>query len=161
MADPAQLPDLELHLFSQARLLSAARSLTASFAGRIGFDDVQCGQISLAVDEALCNVINHGYERDDNGRIRLTIWEIKGDEPGMKVVVEDRARQVDPDSIRSRDLDDIRPGGLGVHIIREIMDHVLYEKRDGGGMRLSMTKLIPTTVPPDGATSRCESEKHA
>jgi hypothetical protein len=45
-------------------------------------------------------------------------------------------------------LDDIRPGGLGVYIIREIMDEVRYEKREGGGMRLTLTKRKPA----DGAS---------
>ena len=84
----------------------------------------------------------------------------------MLIVVEDRAKQVDPETIQPRDLDDIRPGGLGVHIIREIMDHVSYEKRDGGGMRLSMTKHLPSPVPEDtaGGSARpaaCKAEgKH-
>jgi anti-sigma regulatory factor (Ser/Thr protein kinase) len=47
---------------------------------------------------------------------------------------------VDPATIRSRDLDDIRPGGLGVHIIHEVMDEVRYERRDSRGMRLTMVK---------------------
>ena len=52
-------------------------------------------------------------------------------------------KQVDPESIQPRDLDDIRPGGLGVHIIREVMDEVAYEKRQGPGMRLTMIKHQP------------------
>lgn len=157
-------PDLDLRLFSQAKLLAPARALTSSFAARVGFDEIQCGQISLAIDEALCNVINHGYGREnEDGRIRVAIWKIDDHAPGMRIIVEDRARQVDPETIQPRDLDDIRPGGLGVHIIREIMDHVLYEKRDGGGMRLSMTKHVPASAPKgttDGAPRRaaCKAE---
>ena len=45
--------------------------------------------------------------------------------------------------VSTRDLEDIRPGGLGVHLIEEIMDSVHYEHRDGGGMRLTMRKRIP------------------
>jgi serine/threonine-protein kinase RsbW len=93
------------------------------------------------VDEALCNVINHGYGREPSGRIWMSVWEIPGDPPAIKVIIEDLARQVDPATIRSRDLDDVRPGGLGVFIIREIMDDVRYEKRPEGGMRLTMTKV--------------------
>lgn len=133
-------PDLRLELFSQPRLLAATRAMIGNFAQRLGFGEVDCGQISLAVDEALCNIINHGYGRDPNGRIWMDVWEIPGDPPTIKVVIEDRAKQVDPETIRSRDLDDVRPGGLGVFIIREIMDEVRYEKRADGGMRLTMTK---------------------
>lgn len=126
---------------SQPRLLAAARAMVMQFAQRIGFPDSACGQISLAVDEALCNVINHGYQRRPDGPIWLNLWALDGDDqPGLKVVIEDRARQVDPAQIQSRDLEDIRPGGLGVHIIREIMDEARYEKREGGGMRLTMIK---------------------
>lgn len=133
-------PDLRLELFSQPRLLTATRAMIGNFAQRLGFNEVQCGQVSLAVDEALCNVINHGYAKQPSGRIWISVWEIPGDPPGVKVIIEDNAKQVDPETIRSRDLDDVRPGGLGVFIIREIMDEVRYEKRPEGGMRLTMTK---------------------
>jgi anti-sigma regulatory factor (Ser/Thr protein kinase) len=70
-----------------------------------------------------------------------------GDErpDAIRIVIEDEAQQIDPALIRSRDLDEIRPGGLGVHIIKTIMDEAAYEKRsDGkggtGGMRLTMMK---------------------
>src|SRR5262249_16760140 len=118
----------------------------SNIAQRLGFAESLCGQISLAVDEALCNIINHGYDRQPDGRIWLNIWAMDGEPAGLKIIIEDRARQVDPAAIRSRDLDEIRPGGLGVYIIREIMDHVTYEKRDGGGMRLTMHKRLPTAA---------------
>ena len=40
----------------------------------------------------------------------------------IQFVIEDRARQVPLDRIKGRPLDDIRPGGLGIHLIREVMD---------------------------------------
>jgi anti-sigma regulatory factor (Ser/Thr protein kinase) len=129
-----------LELFSQARLLSSARSLAQQFAQRVGFSDMECHQIGLALDEALCNIINHGYDKRPDGRIRVSLSDLKSDPAAIGIVIEDRARQVDPDEIRSRDLDDIRPGGLGVFLMREIMDQVTYEPRDGGGMRLTMIK---------------------
>ena len=61
---------------------------------------------------------------------------------GVGIVIEDDARQVDPEKIRGRNLEEIRPGGLGVHIIHQIMDSVLYEKRDASGMRLTMEKRL-------------------
>jgi anti-sigma regulatory factor (Ser/Thr protein kinase) len=157
------VPDMALEMFSQARLLAAARAMAGSFAQRIGFNEIQCGQISLAMDEALCNIINHGYERRPDGRIRISVWHLKGSPPGVRFVVEDRAKQVDPDTIQSRDLDDIRPGGLGVYIIREIMDDVRYEHRDGGGMRLSMTKHVGDGAPAttDAGSGSHEGEEQA
>jgi len=144
--DPASEPHVRLEMLSQARFLAGARAMISNLAQRLGFNEIHCGQISLAVDEALCNIINHGYSKKPDGRIWLNIWALESDPPAMHIVIEDRARQVDPATIRSRDLEDIRPGGLGVYIIREVMDHVRYEQRDGGGMRLTMTKRLP----PDG-----------
>lgn len=143
---PDRDPDVALELFSQARFLSGARALVSNVAQRVGFPEHQCGQISLAIDEALCNVIKHGYNREPDGRIWLSLWVLEPDDenqaPGICLIIEDRAQQIDPDQIKSRDLDDIRPGGLGVFIINEIMDQVSYEKRDGGGMRLCMRKRV-------------------
>jgi anti-sigma regulatory factor (Ser/Thr protein kinase) len=63
-------------------------------------------------------------------------------------MIEDEAEQVDPCTIKSRCLDEVRPGGLGVHIIREVMDEVAYECRSGGvGMRLTMVKKKISTKP--------------
>jgi anti-sigma regulatory factor (Ser/Thr protein kinase) len=142
-ADHPDQPHIRLEMLSQARFLSAARAMVHQFAQRLGFAESECCQISLAVDEALCNVINHGYERRDDGHIWMNFWALDRDgRPGLRIVIEDRARQVDPATIKSRNLDDIRPGGLGVHIIREIMDHVHYEQREDGGMRLTMSKRL-------------------
>ncbi|MHC5114857.1 MAG: ATP-binding protein [Planctomycetota bacterium] len=162
-------PEIELKLFSQPRLLAPARALVGSFANRLGFNEIQCGQISLAIDEAICNIINHGYDRRPDGEIQIRIWAL-GDNPGgnddaagLHIVIEDRARQVDPEKIRSRDLDDVRPGGLGVYIIQEIMDEVQYEHRSGGGMSLSMTKRVPACdeSASAGSAARGGEGKHA
>lgn len=138
--------------------------MVSSVARRLGFSDQQCSQIALALDEALCNVMRHGYGRRLDGPIWVSVWPlvngacscaepatlVNGTGPelvdGLKLVIEDEAQQVDPAAIKSRDLDDIRPGGLGVHIIKEVMDQVVYEKRADGdasagvGMRLTMVK---------------------
>jgi anti-sigma regulatory factor (Ser/Thr protein kinase) len=141
--DRSDEPHVRFEMLSQARFLAAARAMISNIAQRLGFAEIVCGQISLATDEALCNIINHGYDRKPDQRIWVNIWALdQEDPPRIRIVIEDRARQVDPATIRSRDLDDIRPGGLGVYIIREIMDEVHYEKRAGGGMRLTISKRV-------------------
>lgn len=142
MADARRDPHITIQMLSQARFLSAARSMIANLAQRLGFNEIRCGQVSLAVDEALCNVINHGYEKREDGIIWIHLYIMEDDRGGLKIVIEDEAQQVEPDCIKSRDLDDIRPGGLGVYIIREIMDEVRYEKRETSGMRLTLVKWL-------------------
>ncbi len=132
---------VRIELRSDPIYLAGARQLVAAVAQRLGFDDAACSQIALAVDEALCNVIRHGYEQQRDQPIWISLRPEQPDPPmGLRVVIEDEGRQVEPGQIRGRDLEDIRPGGLGVHIIREVMDEVAYEKRDGRGMRLTLVK---------------------
>lgn len=150
-------PQIRVELRSNPLLLAGVREMVSSVAKRLGFTDEACGQIALAVDEALCNVIRHGYEKAIDRPIWLSIFAMGGVWTGagaaagatqmqdervdaLKIVIEDEARQVDPEQIRSRDLEEIRPGGLGVHIIKTVMDEAVYERRPGQGMRLTMVK---------------------
>lgn len=142
-AGPGGAPAVRLELVSDPVYLSGAREMISAVSKRLGFADEASGQIALALDEALCNIIRHGYDRRRDGPIWISIWPLaaeNGRGTGLRIVVEDEARQVDPAQIKSRDLDEIRPGGLGVHIIKEVMDEVSYEKRPGAGMRLTLVK---------------------
>lgn len=138
----SERPAIALEIASNPLFLSGVRELTAGVARRLGFTELHCSQIALAVDEALCNIMRHGYSQRTDGRIWLTI-DPEGDAQhglSLRIVLEDEGIQIDPCLIKGRDLDDIRPGGLGVHIIREVMDQVSYEKRAAGGMRLTLVK---------------------
>ncbi len=159
MADTSPEPEFRLRMFSQPRLLAAVRALVAAMAQRLGFNEMQSGQISLAVDEALCNVITHGYERRPDGQLWINLWALGGEPSGLKIVIEDLAPQVDPNDIQPRDLDDIRPGGLGVHIIREVMDEVTWERRSPEGMRLTMVKRLQSAVDARQSDSRTSKEQ--
>jgi anti-sigma regulatory factor (Ser/Thr protein kinase) len=146
---PTQPETVRLEISSNPLFLAGARELVYHLASRLGFTDEACGQMALAIDEAICNVIRHGYDRQYHKPIWITITALGGvgtpegqESPttGLQIVIEDEARQVDISKIKSRDLDDIRPGGLGVHIITEVMDQVKYEHRQPRGMRLTMIK---------------------
>jgi anti-sigma regulatory factor (Ser/Thr protein kinase) len=147
-------------MLSQPRFLAAARAMVSNIAQRLGFNEVHSGQVSLAVDEALCNIINHGYQKRPDGLIWVNVWAIADGQPTIKIVIEDRARQVDPKVIRSRDLEDVRPGGLGVYIIREVMEDVHYEQREGGGMRLTMSKRLHAASHSKAAGKQVSGEPH-
>lgn len=138
----SEQPHIKLDMLSNPLYLGGARELVTAVARGYGFSPVASAQVALAVDEALCNVIRHGYDRRPDGPITLSIWPAEAPDRGMRITIEDEAKQVEPDKIKGRDLADIRPGGLGVHIIREVMDDVQYEKRSPAGMKLSLLKLL-------------------
>lgn len=144
--DMQDRPEIELKLISDPMYLCGARELVGCIARRIGFDDMDCSKITLAVDEALSNIIRHGYNKVFDRPIWIGISPIKPSADsigGIVITIADEAKQVDPGTMKGRCLEDIRPGGLGVHIIHEVMDEVRYEKRDSVGMRLVMTKHAP------------------
>lgn len=138
-------PDIMLRVVSDVRYLAGAREMVAGVAKRLGFSHDSSSHLALAVDEALCNIIRHGYQQELGRPIWMRLWPLEDDGehgPGVCIVIEDEARQVDPDQIQGRDLDDIRPGGLGVHIIRQVVDCAEYEPREHAGMRLTLVKRL-------------------
>lgn len=142
---------LTLRLVSQPRYLCAVRAMIDATAERLGFDDDIRGRMVLAIDEALTNVIRHGYQGADDRPIwlRLTPIETGDAKPnGLQITIEDQCPQVDPAKIAGRDLKDIRPGGLGVHIMNEVMDEVDIAPRPGGeGMSVTMRKYLQGLAP--------------
>ena len=97
--------------------------------------------VVLAVGEAAMNIIEHAYCDEDCGKIILEI-EREGD--SMTFRLTDFAhRKTRQDEMKGRPLDEIRPGGLGCHIINEIMDEVqLIDCDSTCGNVLQMTKKL-------------------
>jgi sigma-B regulation protein RsbU (phosphoserine phosphatase) len=77
----------------------------------------------IAVDEACQNIIRHAYQGQPDGEIILEICKQNDD---IVVLLRDFAHTVDPNLIKPRDLDDLRPGGLGTHFMQEVMDEVTF-----------------------------------
>jgi anti-sigma regulatory factor (Ser/Thr protein kinase) len=132
---------VNLRIRSDPEELPGVRTHVQAMASSLGFANAEVGQIMLAVDEALTNVIRHGYAGARNQPIELRLERTEsGAAAGLSITIRDFGRQVDPASICGRPLEAVRPGGLGVHIIRSIMNEVSYECAEGGGMRLIMFK---------------------
>lgn len=136
-------PHFKVELRAEPTYLAGVRQLVAGVCQRLGFDEKACSQVALAVDEALANVIRHGYGCPCDRPIWVSISPRAGADgaaPGIHVVIEDEARHVEVCDLKGRDLNDPKPGGLGVHIIRQVMDEVEYAKRSPCGMKLTMIK---------------------
>ncbi|MBZ0310627.1 MAG: ATP-binding protein [Anaerolineae bacterium] len=95
--------------------------------------------VILAVNEAATNVIVHGY-KEEQGIIQI---EIRGEETGgCQVCIRDEAPLFDPTRIPTPDLSlplEKRPfGGMGVHLIRSLMDEVKYNITIQGNNELTL-----------------------
>ena len=138
---------LDLELTSDPAELPRIREVVRGWTTTHGWDEDQVAGIVLAVDEALSNVIRHGYEGQPGRPIELRLRPVDDPThgPGVEIRIRDFGRQVPLDQIRGRDLTDHRPGGLGVHIIHNVMDCVQYAHAPGGGMLLRMRKYQRST----------------
>ena len=106
----------------------------------LGLSPKAVQEMELAVDEAVTNIVLHGYAGTE-GWVRLSC-ELADEGAGVVVVIEDTAPPFDPTAAPSPDLEgdaDERPiGGLGVHFIRTMTDEMTYECRDG----INVLKLL-------------------
>ena len=86
------------------------------------------------------NIMEHAYKGDRSGEIVL---EINNNGDAIEVVLTDFAAPIDFEQIQPRDLDDLRPGGLGTFFIKETMDECAYAHlHDRAGNVLRMVKRI-------------------
>ena len=96
----------------------------------------------LAVNEACANIMQHAYKGKCTGEIILAILR---EQDEITVRLTDFAEPVDTSACKSRQLDELRPGGLGVHFMSELMDDVRFLETDAGvGNLLQMKKKIST-----------------
>jgi anti-sigma regulatory factor (Ser/Thr protein kinase) len=94
-------------------------------------------RIVLAVDEACSNIIKHCCRRDRTRKIDLTI---EADHEKLIISIIDNGPRFDISKIQSRDINEIKPGGLGIHIMKQIMDFVEYSHTPEGLNRVRLIK---------------------
>lgn len=129
-------PLVTISFCSRASRLRLLRSVMRDAAGLAGLDTAQTEAMVLAVNEACMNIIQHAYGMDPGGKIDVSVLQEQG---ALVVRVRDYADTVDVEQVRSRELDDIRPGGLGVYLINSLMDECGFlEPPDGGGNLFQM-----------------------
>jgi serine/threonine-protein kinase RsbW len=106
-----------------------------------GLSESEIYAVQLAVDEAATNIIEHGYGMECPSRIDVTC-EYLAD--GLKVVIYDDADPFDPSKVPEPEinvsLDEIKPRGLGIFIMKKMMDSVNYETSAETGNTLTMIK---------------------
>ena len=64
----------------------------------------------------------------------------------LEIIIQDFGDSVDVKKIKSRRLDELRPGGLGVHLMKSIMDRVIFKNGTEDGNFLIMQKALPKRI---------------
>lgn len=129
-----------MRVASRPECLRLVRALVTDAGDRIGASGECVAEMVMAVDEACQNIIRHAYRGDPDGEI---VVDIRRQDDCVAIHLLDFAAPVDTSKIKPRRLDDVKPGGLGTHFIRQCMDEWGFlTPPDGAGNCLRLIKRI-------------------
>ncbi len=133
----------ELTVPSSTENLALIREFVGSIAQQSGMNALDSGKLELAVDEACANVIEHAYGNDTTKEviIRATL-----DDESLSIDVEDTGHGFDPNAVKQEELEELvnkrKTGGLGMRLMKTLMDEVRYEIEPGKKNALHMSKRL-------------------
>ncbi len=123
--------------------LLEVREFVSEAARQFGFGDEDVANIVLAVDEACTNIIKHAYQYAPDKEILVSIVRNNG---SFEVKIKDNGKNFDPNELRPPDLKQNlshhRRGGLGVYLMKKLMDKVEYHFTEGKSNEVSLVKYL-------------------
>jgi serine/threonine-protein kinase RsbW len=132
-----------LHIESRTERLNAVRDFVSAAARECGFPDDEVSKIALAVDEACTNIIKHAYRFDPDKKISVTV---KPKTRGLEIAIVDTGTGFDPTRVQAPDMKEYlshyRHGGLGVYLMKSLMDKVEYSIDSGRQNEVRLTKYL-------------------
>ncbi len=132
-----------LHVPSSTENLALIRDFVSGIGAQVGFDENEIAKLALAVDEACANVIEHAYGSDTTREVTVRALVEEGE---IHFDIIDTGKHFDPSSVLSQSVEELvrqrRSGGLGLRLIRSIMDDVQYRIVAGETNELRMTKRL-------------------
>lgn len=135
---------MELTIQSRTENLRKVREFISEAARSAGFSDESVEKIALAVDEACTNIIKHSYQFAPDKDIEISIFTRNG---SFEVVISDHGRSFDPDTVQVPDMKEYikkyRRGGLGMYLMRSLMDVVEYSTVPGAKNTVRLVKFMP------------------
>lgn len=142
---------LRLSLESNPEALCLVRAALQRATEILHFNEPESRAIVRSVDEALANVIRHAYEGRPGLPIEVTCRRLSTtpeaqNAEGLEILLSDSGIPVNPKKLHGRRLEEIRPGGLGLHFMKQSMDVVEF-RRDNGKNLLRMVKYLAPSGP--------------
>lgn len=123
--------------------LEVIREFINSIATKAGFNEEGADQIELAVDEACTNVIKHAYKFDTKRMLDISVFI---DKEKMEIIISDKGSGFDPSKLQIPDLEkyvhESKMGGLGIHLMKTLMDEVNYSFNPGKRNQVSLIKYL-------------------
>jgi len=133
----------ELKVKSKTENLSKIRDFVSENALNAGIPMATVEDIMLAVDEACTNIIKHAYKLSPDGEILLNIAY---DENKFTIIIIDYGRSFEPETVPLPDLQkyyrEHKVGGLGIYLMKSLMDDVKYTSIPGKYNQVLLSKKI-------------------
>jgi anti-sigma regulatory factor (Ser/Thr protein kinase) len=142
---------MKIAISSEPRLLHIIRGVIRWQAEASGFLPADVEGLTLAIDEAVANVIRHTYR---NRRDRLVELEVQAFPDRLVFILSDFGPKVREEMICPRRLEDVRPGGLGTFFINSFMDEICYDGECAKGNRLRMVKYLRKAFGNEGPSQK-------
>ena len=132
-----------LEVPSSTENLAMIRDFVKRIGHQTGMDEQDVSNLELAVDEACANVIEHAYGHDISKEV---IIRAVCDEQAVRISVIDMGQGFDAEALAPESIETLiherRSGGLGIRLIKALMDEVSYEIRPGQKNELHMVKRL-------------------
>lgn len=139
------MKQLKLKIKSKTEKLIVVREFISNAARSFGFPNDEVRKITLAVDEACTNIIKHAYQYAPDKEINI---EVRTTDSSFEVIIQHSGILLDPKNIKTTDLHDYivhpRRGGLGMHLMRLLMDKVEYKILPENICEVHLVKKIAT-----------------
>ncbi len=90
-------------------------------------DDILINYFQIAAVEVFTNIVKHGLDADPNHNVTFEITVTTED---IEIVISDDGRSFDPNTLEDPDLSEGREDGMGIYIIKQVMDSVVYHSKD-------------------------------
>src|SRR3954469_20740922 len=119
----------KLEFSSHSGNLALMRKYVRRFLEEYPFSEKERMLMVLGVDEACTNIIRYAYALRDDQLISLSL---EGMRNGIRITLRDYGKQPKKGALRGRSHDLVKPGGLGLHLIRNAFDKVDYNLKDRG-----------------------------
>ena len=133
----------EFTIPNDTRYLSVVRETVLEVIGEAGFPHDEVNMLTVAVDEAVANVIEHAFSSGEYGEMSIEI-EMSADAESFETIIRDSGHCFDPSLVPMVDIKEhVRAGkknGLGIFLMKRIMDRVVYSHDENTFNQLRLVK---------------------
>jgi serine/threonine-protein kinase RsbW len=140
---PESTAEYRLKIPSQTGNLELIREFVSRLAAKVDFNTEDVNKIELAVDEACTNVIKHAYKKNEKQVIDIVV---KTDNNKFTIVITDKGKGFDASKLKTPDmkkyLTEMRVGGLGIHLMQNLMDEINFDIQPGVKNQVKLVKYF-------------------